>query len=1214
MRYNKDFAFGMHLDDGLKDIYSHAYPLLNGGTINGTAYPGLYYTDGCGNDIPFKMSSAIYSFENGVDVHEDEEYADTRVTWEELNELYQAGWGVYNHGLTTSASGNYYYLVKRNHSYVKRKMLSVTPGGPEMKVFVCPNGNQYFTSFAFEQGYIESYRQYSFGVPSFDVTAIMLPDTLKMGRSNMDSGFDLSELVDNAASQSTNGAHHFGSAFSHYLTGQSGYPFHVFVAHMEYIAETYGKDGEDNIWWTTEEEVLEYLMLNQKITLNSNLIYKSLIITFDETEPLPTDFRFYASSLIINADAVIDDIIIDGGTNNTYHGIDTKSALVNLEWDGYVEVPDTVNAETYVSIAEQTQQQTDWNIAMDYVEIISPGPVKEAFRDRLCAIQGIVPPDGYCFCTTTAGPDTTICIGDSVQLTAGDGVSWEWNTGDTTQSIIVSPQDSSIFYVEVYNEAGCPATDTAEVGVAPIPVPEAGNDTTICSGDCAELSASGGETYLWSTGDTTQTIIVCPEDSAKYYVTVFSEFDCHETDSVWVFVNPSPEASAGEDTTMCNGGCATLTAEGNGSYLWNTGDTTQSIFVCPEDSSMYYVIVTNSHGCQDTDTVLVNINPLPFPVLTDDTMICRNQSVLLDASGGTNYLWSTGDTTSSIEVSPQDTTTYYVDVYNLYDCMARDSVKVAVAEIPNPVINSGNDTVICRGDCIELGISQSGNILWNTGQTADTIIVCPNETTTYYVDVINEYDCLASDTITVFVQNPPIINAGLDTTICQGNCATLNASGGEEYLWSNGDTTFWSVVCPAYDSMYYVTGYSGLGCSAKDSIIVFVNPAPDIEMTADTGVCSGDCLNLTASGGVSYLWITGDTTANITVCPEKPYAYYVEVKAASGCSAIDSTVVDIFPKPKPGLNEDTSVCQYSCIYLVAHDGTNYLWNDGSVNDSLLICPEENNSYFVEVTNNYGCKASDTTRVTTIPATEAYIYDLIPLYCNNEDSVILHAYPDGGTFSGEGVSNSGNNYYFNPANVIPGEINIIYKYTNEYDCPFYDTAAVTVNEQPYADLGGDTTVCNDRLFTLTAPPGFDTYLWWNGSTTNMTTFFPDELGEGIHTINLIITQNGCVYVAEKPLEVIICNPGINEYGDCPEFNIYPVPADDQIYLKSKTPYNKIDYQIIDIFGKTVAKGKLTGFDEKKNIMTIKCTTFENGIYMMILRGENFISIEKFVIQH
>ncbi len=219
-----------------------------------------------------------------------------------------------------------------------------------------------------------------------------------MGRTELQNGVSLSALIDQIAGQSINGAHHFGSGYSNSVTGQNGgYAFYEFTGHMEYVGEVYGKDSLDNIWMTTEEEILEYLNINEKVVVNDALAYKNLVLTFDETEDLPTDFRYYAISIVVEADAVIEEIIIDGGTNNTYKGIGDTTALLNLNWDGYVEVADTVNAEFYVSKAESSQLQTDWNIAMDYVEILPSGSTKEYFRDRLCAIQGIIPPDGYCF-------------------------------------------------------------------------------------------------------------------------------------------------------------------------------------------------------------------------------------------------------------------------------------------------------------------------------------------------------------------------------------------------------------------------------------------------------------------------------------------------------------------------------------------------------------------------------------------------------------------------------------------------------------------------------------------------------------------------------------------------------------------------------------------------------------------------------------------------
>jgi hypothetical protein len=235
LKYNKDFSFGMHLDDGAKDIYTHAYPFLNSGTVQSVYYPGLKYTDGCGNDIYFKMSSSIFSFFQGgtVDGHDPNgPYANINVTWPELVEMYQDGWGIYNHGLTSSNTGDISYSIARNHSYVKRKTQAATEGGVDMKVFVNPNGDEAWTTPAFEQGYIVAYRQYAFGVPSFDVTSQWVRDTLKMGRTILYAAISLSSIVDNMANSSVSGERHWGATFSHSVVNSGyGYSFDVFKGH-----------------------------------------------------------------------------------------------------------------------------------------------------------------------------------------------------------------------------------------------------------------------------------------------------------------------------------------------------------------------------------------------------------------------------------------------------------------------------------------------------------------------------------------------------------------------------------------------------------------------------------------------------------------------------------------------------------------------------------------------------------------------------------------------------------------------------------------------------------------------------------------------------------------------------------------------------------------------------------------------------------------------
>ncbi len=136
-------------------------------------------------------------------------------------------------------------------------------------------------------------------------------------------------------------------------------------------------------------------------------------------------------------------------------------------------------------------------------------------------------------------------------------------------------------------------------------VADAGPDVTICEGDSTTLTASGGTSYLWSTGETTASISVSPTSTTTYTVTV-SNGGASDTDDVIVTVNTVPVADAGADVTITEGNSTTLTASGGGTYLWSTGETTASISVSPTTTTTYSVTVT-SNGCSDTDDVIVTV-------------------------------------------------------------------------------------------------------------------------------------------------------------------------------------------------------------------------------------------------------------------------------------------------------------------------------------------------------------------------------------------------------------------------------------------------------------------------------------------------------------------------------------------------------------------------------------------------------------------------------
>ena len=266
--------------------------------------------------------------------------------------------------------------------------------------------------------------------------------------------------------------------------------------------------------------------------------------------------------------------------------------------------------------------------------------------------------------TANAGSNKTINEGENITLTASGGSGYSWNTGATTKSITVNPSDTTTYSVTVTNN-GCEDTDEVIVTVNPnnnsSVSANAGSDQTICQGESVTLTASGGSSYSWNTGATTKSITVNPNTTTTYTVTV-TEGSESDSDNVEVIVN-SVTANAGSNKTMNEGENITLTASGGGTYLWDTGAKTRSITVSPQETRNYSVTVYKN-DCQDTDIVQVTVienDTSPPPAKADageDVTICLGESVKLNATGGSTYLWSTGETLKTINVNPTRTTTY----------------------------------------------------------------------------------------------------------------------------------------------------------------------------------------------------------------------------------------------------------------------------------------------------------------------------------------------------------------------------------------------------------------------------------------------------------------------------------------------------------------------------------------------------------------------------
>ncbi|RMG64523.1 MAG: T9SS C-terminal target domain-containing protein [Bacteroidetes bacterium] len=210
------------------------------------------------------------------------------------------------------------------------------------------------------------------------------------------------------------------------------------------------------------------------------------------------------------------------------------------------------------------------------------------------------------------------------------------------------------------------------------------------------------------------------------------------------------------------------------------------------------------------------------------------------------------------------------------------------------------------------------------------------------------------------------------TTVCPGDSVVLSASGSGTLTWAgtgiNGATGSSVTVFPTADETYVVTLEDNNGCVSVDSIEISLSSNPEITLNGDTLVCAGSPANLVATGGTSFLWSNGDTTASITPAVTLPTTFVVTVANAFGCTTTDSLFVDTNETPSVSLDSTLAFFGVSngTATATASGGTppyTYLWDDPAAQDSATATGLAPGSYSVTVTDANGCSVTGTVNVT-----------------------------------------------------------------------------------------------------------------------------------------------------------------------------------------------------------------------------------------------------------
>lgn len=253
-------------------------------------------------------------------------------------------------------------------------------------------------------------------------------------------------------------------------------------------------------------------------------------------------------------------------------------------------------------------------------------------------------------------------------------------------------------------------TSNVTVVVNPNPVVAANaSQTVLCLGDSTLLFGTGAATYFWDNNVTDNTYDT-PAVTTTYHVLGLNQFNCADTASIVITVNNLPNVVANTTANaVCEGDAVTLFGAGADTYVWDLGVTDNISFV-PSVSLMYHVTGTDVNGCENTDSVFVEVYPALTVSVGPDTVTCPQDPVTITTdSTFSAYDWSNGSNSQTIVSTYPGT--YSVVVTDQYGCTYTDAMVVTFSTecypsiyVPNtftPDGNEFNNTLIVRGDYIE---------------------------------------------------------------------------------------------------------------------------------------------------------------------------------------------------------------------------------------------------------------------------------------------------------------------------------------------------------------------------------------------------------------------------------------------------------------------------------------------------------------------------------
>jgi hypothetical protein len=587
--------------------------------------------------------------------------------------------------------------------------------------------------------------------------------------------------------------------------------------------------------------------------------------------------------------------------------------------------------------------------------------------------------------------------------------------------------------------------------------------------------------------------------TVSYTVTPTSTFGCAGTPFVVdVVVNNKPLVTLNPngDNTLCQGeertllGNATNLPPSTFTYEWSivsaspgnaslaNANTQNAVLTAQTDNTNALTIklkVINAEGCADSTTYTFTVNPVPTFAAGEPIDLAACATVANGQQGIFNLANSVPTTSGTIS----------------YHVSASDA-EAGIGAIPNAGSYTGNN----------------GQEIW--------------------VRLTGVNGCYTIESIILTVNPLPTASISGDDELCAGESTTLTASGGTTYSWSNMAATPGITVSPAVTTTYTVTVSDANGCSDTESVEVIVNPLPTAAISpASATICNGESVDLTATGGASYLWSNGAVTPSITVSPVAMTTYTVTVTDVNGCTDTEAATINVNPNPtfaggEPlalntcenvqgggvgifNLNNAVPTTSGSISFHVSQSDANA--GTGDIANAATYTGVDNQVVWVRVEDMNGCftVASFVLNTWTLP-TATISGDLE--ICAGESTTLV---------AGGGTSYAWSNMAVTAGITVAPAVTTTYSVvaTDANGCINSASATVVVNPLPIATISAtDELVCAGDAVTLTASGG-GTYEWSNMANTAAITVNVNATT----TYSVTVTDvDGCTNTASKTITV------------------------------------------------------------------------------------------------